>query len=178
MPRSGPATPEGRELVTRNAERHGLYARAAVIGDESPEEWQAHAEDVVAALTPVGAVEAELAARVASLLWRLRRVPAAEAAFVARVAAREADAAARRAETRAELGPDNFYASAFAPRPPQVPVPLPDAEALHVVDRHEAHLNRQLLHTLHELEALQDRRRGHRPPLARVDIHGLREEEK
>jgi hypothetical protein len=178
MPQTGPTTPEGRALVSRNAERHGLYSRAAVIGDESAEDWQAHAEDIAAALTPVGAVEAELATRVASLLWRLRRVPAAEAAFAARVAAREAAAAARRAETSAELGLGNFYASAFAPRAAQVPVPLPDAEALHVVDRHEAHLNRQLLHTLHELEALQDRRRGHRTPLARVDVHGLREQEK
>jgi hypothetical protein len=178
MPQTGPITPGGRAVASRNAERHGLHSRAAVIGDESPDEWHTHTDDIVVALAPVGAVEAELAARVASLLWRLRRVPAAEAAFVARVAAREAAAAARRAETRAELGEDHFYASAFNPRPAEIPVPLPEADALHVVDRHEAHLNRQLLHTLHELEALQDRRRGRRTPLARVDLHGLREDEK
>lgn len=178
MPRSGPTTPEGKELVSHNAARHGLYSRAAVIGDESPEDWQTHADAVVVALAPVGAVEADLAARVASLLWRLRRVPVAEAALVARAAAREAAADARRAKTRAALGPDHFYASAFDALPAPPPLHLPDAEALNVVDRHEAHLNRQLLHTLHELEALQDRRSGHRTPLARIDVHGLRAQEK
>jgi hypothetical protein len=39
--------------------------------------------------------------------------------------------------------------------------------------RFEAHLNRQLMQTLHELEALQSRRRGSPSPLARVDVHGL-----
>ena len=37
----------------------------------------------------------------------------------------------------------------------------------------EAHLNRQLLHTLHEIEAMQERRRGNSAPLSRVDVHGL-----
>jgi len=37
--------------------------------------------------------------------------------------------------------------------------------------RYEAHLNRVLKHTLHELEALQDRRNGTATPLARIDIN-------
>jgi hypothetical protein len=38
--------------------------------------------------------------------------------------------------------------------------------------RYEAHLHRQYIQTLHELEALQARRRGERTPLARLDITG------
>jgi len=49
---------------------------------------------------------------------------------------------------------------------------VPDQETLNVITRYEPHLHRQLLQTLHELEAMQDRRRGERSPLARLDITG------
>jgi hypothetical protein len=52
-----------------------------------------------------------------------------------------------------------------------LPVLLPDDRTLEMLVRYEAHLNRVLNHTLHELEALQDRRRGNPTPLARVDIN-------
>jgi len=41
------------------------------------------------------------------------------------------------------------------------------------VTRYEAHLHRQLVQTMHELEAMQDRRRGHAAPLARLDVSGV-----
>ena len=50
---------------------------------------------------------------------------------------------------------------------------LPDDKTLDLVIRYEAHLNRQLNQTLHELEALQTRRRGGVAPLARLDVQGL-----
>lgn len=52
---------------------------------------------------------------------------------------------------------------------------LPDAATLDKVMRYEAHLNRQLNQTLHELEALQARRQGGVAPLARLDVQGLPE---
>jgi hypothetical protein len=39
------------------------------------------------------------------------------------------------------------------------------------VQRYEAHLHRMFLKDLHELEALQTRRRGDPTPLARVEIN-------
>jgi hypothetical protein len=50
---------------------------------------------------------------------------------------------------------------------------LPDQPSLDKVIRYEAHLHRQLLQTMHELEALQARRQGRQTPLARVDVQGL-----
>lgn len=50
---------------------------------------------------------------------------------------------------------------------------LPSEQGLDKVIRYEAHLHRQLLQTLHELEAIQARRQGLRTPLARVDVQGL-----
>jgi hypothetical protein len=52
---------------------------------------------------------------------------------------------------------------------------LPNDSVLQKVIRYEAHLNRQLYQALHELEALQSRRRGEPTPLARVDVQGLPE---
>jgi hypothetical protein len=50
---------------------------------------------------------------------------------------------------------------------------LPDDNALDKLMRYEAHLNRQFYQALHELEALQTRRRGGQAPLARLDVHGM-----
>jgi hypothetical protein len=48
---------------------------------------------------------------------------------------------------------------------------LPDEAGLGKITRYEAHLQRQLIQTMHELEAIQDRRRGRAAPLARVDLN-------
>ncbi len=46
-------------------------------------------------------------------------------------------------------------------------------EQLEKVMRYEAHLHRQLVQTLRELEAMQARRRGQAAPLARLDVSGM-----
>ena len=45
-------------------------------------------------------------------------------------------------------------------------------DRLELFQRYEAHTSRQLFATLHELEALQERRHGRPAPLARVDVSG------
>lgn len=50
---------------------------------------------------------------------------------------------------------------------------LPNPQDLDRVMRYEAHLHRQMTQTLHELEAMQERRRGHAAPLARLDLSGI-----
>ncbi len=52
---------------------------------------------------------------------------------------------------------------------------LPDDKTLEKVTRYEAHLSRLLYKAMHELEALQARRRGGSAPLARLDVDGLPE---
>jgi hypothetical protein len=51
----------------------------------------------------------------------------------------------------------------------------PDFEELGKLQRYEGHLERVLYRALHELEALQARRRGTAPPLARLEVYGLDE---
>ncbi len=50
---------------------------------------------------------------------------------------------------------------------------LLEGPELEKVMRYEGHLHRQLLQTLHELEAMQARRAGKPTPLARLDVQGL-----
>ncbi len=50
---------------------------------------------------------------------------------------------------------------------------LPPDKTLEKVARYEAHLSRLLYKTMHELEAMQVRRRGGAAPLARLDVDGM-----
>ena len=47
---------------------------------------------------------------------------------------------------------------------------IPETDTLAKIMRYEAHLHRQYIQTLHELEAIQLRRQGGQSPLARLDI--------
>lgn len=79
---TGPRTSKGKATVARNALAHGLLSTAPVVPGETAEAWEEHRNGIVGALAPVGALEAELAGRVALLLWRLRRVSAHEAGTI------------------------------------------------------------------------------------------------
>lgn len=50
---------------------------------------------------------------------------------------------------------------------------LPNEKTLDRIMRYEAHLHRQLVQTLRELEAMQSRRAGQSTPLARLDVSGI-----
>jgi hypothetical protein len=50
---------------------------------------------------------------------------------------------------------------------------VPDFEELGKLQRYEGHLERMLYRSLHELKALQARRRGVAAPLARLEVYGI-----
>lgn len=178
----GPNTPAGKAIASKNSLRHGLRAIMLVIpGVESEADWADFSHDVTVALSPAGAVESALAARVAELLWRIRRIPRAEHDMITAEQERQAiiamtEAASRSPHEVAPASSRSFYAAALTPLPPR-PRLMPHDSGLQQIIRYEAHLNRQLYHALHELEALQARRMGHQAPLARIDVHGTPEEE-
>jgi len=70
---TGPRTEAGKAVACQNGLRHGFLARQDVIGSESQAQFDGHRERMWKALAPVGPVESELAERIASLSWRLRR---------------------------------------------------------------------------------------------------------
>jgi hypothetical protein len=70
----GPKTEEGKRQSRRNALRHGLTAETVIDGLEDSEEYREFEAAVIADYDAHTAVERELVLRLASLLWRLRRI--------------------------------------------------------------------------------------------------------
>jgi hypothetical protein len=75
---TGPKTEAGKRRTRRNAVRHGLTAETVIEVLEDPEDYKAFELSVTADFDAQTAVERELALRLASLLWRLRRATAIE----------------------------------------------------------------------------------------------------
>jgi hypothetical protein len=71
---TGPKTDEGKRQSRCNALRHGLTAETVIKGLEDSEDYRAFEAAVIADYDARTAVERELVLRLASLLWRLRRI--------------------------------------------------------------------------------------------------------
>jgi hypothetical protein len=71
---TGPRTDDGKRQSRRNALRHGLTAETVIDGLEDKEDYRAFEAAVIADYDARTAVERELVLRLASLLWRLRRI--------------------------------------------------------------------------------------------------------
>ena len=70
---TGPRTASGKLRSRRNAYRHGLTAETVICSLEEPAKYQAFEAGLFRDYAPESGVERELVARLASLLWRLRR---------------------------------------------------------------------------------------------------------
>jgi len=81
---TGPTTPAGKAIASRNAIRHGVLTSIPVVpGLELQEDWDSHRAGVLESLAPEGHLEIVLAERVALQFWRLHRVARYEAMAVA-----------------------------------------------------------------------------------------------
>ena len=81
----GPQTAAGKAISSRNALKHGLTARYALLPGEDPIRYGQLRDGLMADLKPQGALERELVERLAHLSWRLRRVPGFEAQLMAAI---------------------------------------------------------------------------------------------
>jgi len=175
-PRRGPKTKAGRAAVSKNAIIHAIRSERPVLhGMESESEWRAHREGIVASLAPEGSLEDALAGRVALLLWRLNRVIRYEIAvtdaFVAKARSDLSVADAYAQGTIAEgIFPEPSWESVALAKLTRI---IPHEGEVNLIMRYESHLHRQCIQTLHEIEALQSRRRGEEPRLVRLDINSL-----
>jgi hypothetical protein len=73
MKSTGPRTSEGKARSRLNAVRHGLTSEVVVNALEDANEYQQLEKSIRAEYQPGTVVERVLVARLASLLWRLRR---------------------------------------------------------------------------------------------------------
>ena len=76
---TGPRTPEGKARSSKNALKHGLLARDAVMADENPAEYDRQLQILEENLFPKNAIEFELVLQIADSRWRLRRITRIEA---------------------------------------------------------------------------------------------------
>jgi hypothetical protein len=159
--------------VRLNAVKHGIRSPAPIIGNvEDPKEWERHRRGVIESLDPDGHMEIVLAERVASLSWRLDRVLRYETDVINNSLVTMAKDIVR------DKVVEKFIMGKPAPEPitPQdvdsavIHRLLPRGNTLVNIQKYEAHLHRQMIQTLHELEAMQTRRRGGATTLARLDI--------
>jgi hypothetical protein len=75
---TGPKSLEGQRISRRNALRHGLTAETVIDGLEDSEDYRGFEAAIISDYDAQTAVERELVLRLASLLWRLRRIIAIE----------------------------------------------------------------------------------------------------
>jgi hypothetical protein len=75
---TGPVTPDGKAVVSRNALKHGIFAEDLVInaGDGREDEMEYHEllDELTKDLAPVGRMETLLVEKIAVNYWRLRRL--------------------------------------------------------------------------------------------------------
>jgi hypothetical protein len=81
---TGPISAEGKTLSARNAFKHGLRARSALLPGESPGNFQRFSARLRKKLQPDGPLEEVLLERIIGAAWRLRRlVPTETEAYLA-----------------------------------------------------------------------------------------------
>ena len=70
---TGPKTPQGKQIISQNALKHGLSAANDIISSESRPDFDLYRDRLLAELAPQSPIESMLAERVVSLSWRLKR---------------------------------------------------------------------------------------------------------
>jgi hypothetical protein len=79
---TGPRSPQGKKISSRNSLRHGIFAKAAVLKWESQTEFNSLLSGLRKDFRPVGALEESLVEKLTVTLWRERRLLIAEGAEI------------------------------------------------------------------------------------------------
>jgi hypothetical protein len=140
----GPKTPEGKAISSRNALRHGLRSRKAVLPHKSDPSYRAILRSYVAQFQPQTSVELDLVAVMAVARWRLGRLLSIETHMLANHLAKYRDRIASYVEN-----PDSekSIALAFAS--------LSSGSSLSRVPRHEGSLHRSFNRAFKQLQTLR-----------------------
>jgi hypothetical protein len=176
MPKTGPKSPRGKAVSRRNSWKHGIKSDAPVVVEinEDPREWERHRVATIESLEAEGHIEILFAERIANLFWRLKRLEHYETEMIivhlsgipdrmeVLVTAGKAWSGLSREQVVTPEALDNEVRRRL----------IPADDVVATITRYESSLHRQLTQTLHELEAMQTRRKGGTSPLARLDVTG------
>ena len=146
---TGPKTEEGKRNSSHNACRHNLTGQVTAMTDEDCIAHDAFANAMIASMAPEGALEIQLAQRVATDSWRLNRASAIEDNLFA-------------------MGFSN-HAEEFSAQHPQVQAAYASARVFTVESKqlerltlYEQRINRSLQKNLALLQSLQATRKEQR----------------
>jgi hypothetical protein len=141
----GPRTSTGRQTVSRNAVKHGLAGRFALLPHEDPTAHAAFCREFIDQFAPANAAELNLAQTIANDLWRLDRTVDLENNLFAEAAIGVAPGA----------GPERDLQIAFA----DARTFLNHADTLLLVSLYEQRLNCAIRKNTARLRLLQTERR-------------------
>ena len=79
---SGPVTPEGKEVSSRNALKTGIFSKRRLLSDEDPADYEALVKALRSTFNPATVVEHLLIDRAAMGRQRIARLERAEAASI------------------------------------------------------------------------------------------------
>ena len=79
---TGPVTEAGKNKVSSNAIKHGLFSKNLILENEDPLEYQSLLDQLNSELSPIGILEQILIERIAVSLWRQKRLIRAETAYI------------------------------------------------------------------------------------------------
>jgi hypothetical protein len=146
---TGPKTVEGRQRSRLNALRHGLTGQVTTMTDEDRAARDKFSEALMQNLAPEGALETQLAQRIATDSWRLNRASAIEDNLFALGLHQNAG----------HLCPDHQQVDAALTT---ARVFTEESHKLHLLTLYEQRLNRALQQNLALLQSLQAARMAQR----------------
>ncbi|HLI76598.1 MAG TPA: hypothetical protein VKV02_06595 [Acidobacteriaceae bacterium] len=141
---TGPVSPSGTQISSRNATKHGILSRSVLSPHEDPALFAAHLQSFSDDLCPVGALEEMLCEQIACCSWRLTRLLAWDADLVGR----HQEALATDPETL------DYHGTLLTFRPD----PVPPASSLDPLLRYEKALTGQIHRCLAQLQQHQQHR--------------------
>jgi hypothetical protein len=146
---TGPRTEEGRQRASMNALRHGITGQVTTMTDEDRAAHDKLSQALMQDLAPEGAIEIQLAQRIATDSWRLDRISAIEDNLFALGLHEHAGA----------LCPDNEQVDAALTT---ARVFTREAKNLQLLTLYEQRINRSLQKNLAMLLSLQATRKARR----------------
>ena len=146
---TGPKTAEGRNRSRMNALRHGLTGQVTTMTDEERAAHDQFSKALIQSLAPEGAMETQLAQRIATDSWRLNRASAIEDNLFA----------LGLYENSGQLCPDHEQIDAALTT---ARVYTEESKRLQLLTLYEQRLNRAMQQNLALLQSLQAARKAQR----------------
>jgi hypothetical protein len=145
---TGPRTEEGRQRSSLNARRHNLTGQVTSMTDEDRIAHDTFSKALISAMAPEGALELQLAQRVATDSWRLNRASAIEDNIFALGLDRYADDTIDHPQIQAAFATARTFTA--------------EAKSLELLTLYEQRINRTLQRNLALLQQLQATRKAER----------------